>query len=119
MRDPLNDAALMISWDAFSDSIAWRLDFCRLYPDFKHSLEVLTETNHHAILYLSGIDNSPVYDWDTNMLLDEVKNSYTRYMSSYPNSELTPVIAGALTVWKENAYQYNEKVKEYLNSLTF
>ena len=119
MVAPLSDAALVISWDDFSDSIAWTLDFCDKYPGFGRTPDMRAGAGSFARVYLTGIANSQVYDIWTKMMDEEVKNSYIRFMSAYPNSELAPVVASVLDVWKKNGYKYNEKIGAYLDSLAF
>ncbi|MCL1940942.1 MAG: SH3 domain-containing protein [Synergistaceae bacterium] len=119
MIDPFSDAALVIPWDDLSDSIVWMLDFCGKYPDFGRAPIVRAAAKNRSRVYLTGIDNSPVYDFETKMIEEEVKNSYIRFTSAHPNSELAPVVARVLDVWKKNGYKYDEKVGAYLDSLKF
>ncbi len=122
MIDHFDDGTLRVSWGVFGDALAWRLNFCTAHPSFWQTLNMKDRLMTDLGIYLGCIEvGNPlyVYNDETKGLWDEVKESYERFVASYPDSAAMPLVSGALAEWEKNGYKYNDAMDAYLEIVNY
>lgn len=109
-----NDAGLLISWDNLSDRIATWEAFASENPSFFLIPEVKFWHNMYLNTYLTGMDNSRIYSFETDTLELGVYSSYKRFLQMYPQTKSASLIKGYIDVLKRNNFKQTKEVDEYL-----
>ncbi|TLS49281.1 hypothetical protein FE782_25840 [Paenibacillus antri] len=106
-----SDAALIIGWDELAERGVAYEAYLVQYPDAPET-ERAKEMYHTRFLmpYLYGLNNTPVFDFDTFRLLDEVKASYEKTVQAYPDTITAQIVSGFLDALEASDWQVFEKV---------
>ena len=100
------DGGLLISWDELSDRIAGWDRYIAKYPDAPETAKAKDEYyRRYMYIYLTGTDNSGLYDPETQMLKDDVRKSYERYMEKYKDTEGYKAIKDFYEALKKNDFK--------------
>lgn len=108
------DASLMISKNELIKRVVDWGAFITNYPKSAFIESAYFEYRVYIDLLFTGQDNSPVFDWETNMydteLLDLMYTEINEHPSSMASSNFVPFI----NIIKEDKMLNTEKVKEYI-----
>lgn len=74
----LIDAAIYVSFDELAARLIKVEDHIKKYPEGLKNEELLRLYSTYLKLYLSGSDNSPIYNYEDKVILEEVLNSYKK-----------------------------------------
>ena len=75
------DAALKISWEELRKKIIRYEKFVNDYPNLKETKQIVEpQLKWFFDVYIGGLDNTPTFDWDRNVLNSELKNSYKIFL---------------------------------------
>ncbi len=111
LEEPFSeDAILLLSFNKLSERVyAWE-KFIESYPNTK----LTNEANYYYKVYLetllTGLDNSRLFDWNTNILLPEVKKTYEEYKGSYPETRSGKIINEYYQILKHNDFYYSDSI---------
>ncbi len=83
---PFSDGGLVISWDELASIIVEAEAFMTEYEDELLRESVEEYYDWYVLNYFIGMDNSPVFTYDTGEIIPEVKASYETTMRLYPDS---------------------------------
>jgi len=108
------DAALLISWDELSERIATWETFITENPNFLALDEAKDQYTIYLDIYLTGIDNSPLFSFESKTLDNAVKQSYLNFIKQHPETRSAQIVKGFLEVLRRNNYMDNRAVQEYL-----
>lgn len=72
------DAEFLISFDELSERLITVENYIVKYPEGLKYEEVLRLYGAYLRLYLEGSDNTPIYDFETNKIRDDVLSSYKK-----------------------------------------
>ena len=87
------DAAITITWDQLAERIMEIEDYLIAYPgETIRKWQVAEFFINYLYSYLYGQDNTPSYDWQTKVVLDDVIESYKKMEQSYPGTETGMII---------------------------
>ncbi len=114
----LSDGAIIIPWDELADRIANWDYYINKYPDSEES-QFARKNYYKPYLhfYFVGLDNTPTYQYETNILDNQVKNSYERFMEQYPDTEAYKKVKDVYERLEKNEFIYNDELKQYLDAL--
>ncbi len=110
------DAALNISYDELAERILKTEEYIKQYSEGQRYEELLKAYRSKLIIYLSGTDNSPLYDRDTGKFHDKVIESY-RKTSNTKDTSTGFIIRKHLKDIEEADYIMNEDIKNNILSL--
>lgn len=104
------DAGLKISWDELAER-AWKAEsYLKQFPDApEHDYVMKLYTNSYLTMYIIGLNNTPVFDYDTFKLKDEVWNSYSSTIQEHPDSVTATIVSDYMDVLKTTDYQVFQK----------
>lgn len=93
------DGGLMISWDELAERALLAEAFIRKYKDSPEREIVLNQyVNRYLMMYINGLINTPIHDFETFKLHDEVKASYKKTAEEAPQSVTGKLAAQFLVV---------------------
>ena len=109
-----DDAVLTISYDELYDRIINWEDFQIKNPDFFLKQEVEDNLKLYLSTMLTGIDNTPVFDYDTQILLPEIKNIYEKVIAKNDNRKSTEIITKYYNLLKEKEFKQNDDIDRFM-----
>ncbi len=110
----IDDAGLRMSWDELSDRIvAWE-SYASKYPDTPEAVDAMSEAEYYFDIYLTCrfLDNTPMFRND--ILTDDVKASYERFLTTYPTSSFYTIISEYYDLLKQNHFKLTTEAVNYL-----
>jgi hypothetical protein len=108
------DGTILISSDSLTSRIVVWDNFMTKYPDF---VSIKLAQDQYALYlgaYLSGMDNSRVFDPTTNHLNDSTKVSFEAFVVKNPESKSTEVVKAYLELLKSTNFNYTDRVDSFL-----
>jgi len=114
-RHTYSDAAVMISWDELGKRMNDWEKFMDKYPDSDYFSEAESMYNMYRFTFLVGANNTPAYEYPTEILDPELLEAYRNYVSRFPDSSMTPVIEDLMVLLEEESYKKTEKIMEFIN----
>lgn len=85
------DAAFTIPRDEVALKVIAREEYIVRYPDAVYTVQMKRDFESLLYFYLNGIDNSPVFDYDTDILTEEAKLSFENTIKNYPGTKTAAV----------------------------
>ncbi len=114
-KDPLEtDGALLLSPDSIASRlIAWE-DFILSNPEYASINEAEMLYSTYLSAFLSGTDNSPVFDLDDKKLDDRFKIAYETFATTYPERKSAKVVKQYYDLISANGFKYSDKIGDFL-----
>ncbi len=110
---PAKDAALVIGWDEVLDRALSQEKFINQYPDSVKINDVKGLYKKYISFALFGLDNTPLFSYESNTMLKDVKNIYINKLNDNVESNLMNTLRGFLEVLQKNNYRLTEEVEKY------
>jgi len=105
------DAALMISWDELAERMIGSENYLVKYPqDSPRKVEAGRLFLGYFSAYIYGQDNTPTRDYSTNVVLDEVIQSYKKTIAENPDSKAATIISDLLSRLEKNKFLLDENL---------
>ena len=107
-----SDGGLVITWDELAKRTAAAEQYFTQYagtPEAEQAKKLFY--TRYLTTYLYGLDNTPIFDFDTFKLTDEVKASYEHTVKTYPGTKTAAAVQGFLNVLKSTDWQVFTKEK--------
>ncbi|MEM4261098.1 MAG: hypothetical protein QXG00_07690 [Candidatus Woesearchaeota archaeon] len=112
------DAGLQISWEELRKKIIRFETFARKYPNLQETTkEIEPNLKWFLSIYLAGLDNSPVFDWESNKLDNELKKSYETFLKENKASSYYSVIKELYDIYKKYNFQDNGEARKFIYNL--
>ncbi|MFC5701947.1 hypothetical protein ACFPVX_11670 [Cohnella faecalis] len=80
------DAGLVITWEQLADRALAAEAFIRQYPDSPERVKVEDRFANYLNMYLTGLNNTPIFDYETFKALPEVKAQYKKTAEAHPDT---------------------------------
>lgn len=110
------DASLVITFDQLADRVIKTENYIRNYPDGISKEEMLRLYGGYLKLYMEGVGNTPIYDYGTNIIIDEVLESYKK-TSSLEDSITSGIITKYIDAIEENQLKIDESIFSQITAL--
>ncbi len=108
------DAGLLISWEQLRKRIVLWEEFLKDHPNFKENPEIRDYLNIYIRTFLTGMDNSRIYDSNTKKLRTEVKAAFEKYIKENKKSAYYTLVKDYYEMLKNNKFIVSEDSNEYL-----
>jgi len=108
------DGKILIPSDSLTSRIRTWDNFMTKYPDFVSVKLVQDQYAQYLGAYLSGMDNSRVFDPATNHLKDSSKVSFEAFVVNNPEGKSTEVVKAYLELLKSTNFNYTDRVDSFL-----
>jgi hypothetical protein len=110
------DAAVAVPWDKIGEStIAWESMISK-YPESALHTKMQENFEWFSWLFVIGIDNTPVKEYDGTQMYPEAKAAFQNYVKKHPESKITPILKMALDN-KENGNAYIKTMEKAFQAL--
>ena len=111
----VEDAGLNISADKLREYIIFLDNFIKQNPNFVLKHDVNNMLNNYLMIYLEGMDNSPIFDkWDSKKLNPEFKASYEKFLSENKDSKYYQMVEELYNKAKSNNFTWDENLDDWL-----
>jgi len=116
LNEPISkEEALIVSWDELGERVILFEKYLEKYPIAENFDQIQDKYYYYMSSYLYGLNNTPVYEYSTGTLLENVKKSYERFIEKNQKSQTTIIINGYLGKLRENKWKVeNTEVVNYL-----
>lgn len=94
------DGGLTISFEELADGIFKTEDYLKNYPDAERRKEILQEYEFKISAYLSGLPNTPIEDYESKKIREEVLESYR--LTGDKDYEISAIVGEHLKTIEEN-----------------
>jgi hypothetical protein len=109
------DAALLISFEEVGERVRNWEQLLEQNPTLKLQEEAKNYYNLYLSTFLTGLDNSPVFDRGTNKLLPEAKQAFEDYIKKYGESPGSKIVGGYYTILQQNNFLRSADLDNFLN----
>jgi hypothetical protein len=110
------DAGLVISYDELAERILKTENYIQKYSEGKRYEEMLGSYRSKLDIYLSGLDNTPIADYETKKIYKDVVDSYEKTINT-KDSVTAFVVSKYMDTIKENKYIIDKNVTDNVLSL--
>jgi len=105
------------------DSIAYQMivweEFMTKHPGYVLNEEILAQYIDALTLYVTGLEQLPLFDPDTKMIAPDYKASYLRYLEKYPDRESTATVKKFFDLLVSKGFKYDETLDTFLSEVNF
>lgn len=110
------DAGLRISYDNLADRILQTEKFIEKYSQGQRHEEMLGNYKNKLAIYLGGLDNTPIADFTSKRIFDDVLESYKK-VAKVKDSVTAFVVSKYIDAIEENDLIINKDVQDKIVSL--
>lgn len=112
------DAALVISLDELAGRTVKTEKYIGSYPDFVLIKQVKQFHNNYLKAYLLGLNNTPLFDYQTEKAKESFLKSYENTIASQKGTKLAAILEEYLTLLEKSNYMRSEEIMNYINRVT-
>ena len=111
------DAGLVISFEELYKRVVTWEDFINKNPNFILINQAKSNYKEYFNTLLTGTDNSPIYDYETKMILPEIKSLYEKIIKKNEARNSTRKIADLYNKLKNNNFKEIEEISSQSSSV--
>lgn len=115
-KPSIMDAGIVIPVDDFIKRIIKSMDYLNKYPGSPRFEEIKQFNDGMISLYLSGIDNNPVFDSGLKIIPDKLIE-FTNVLAGYEDTDFGMILASYLELLEQEDYMRTEEIEDFLNSI--
>ncbi len=113
-----SDAALTISLDELANRIVKTEKYIETYPDFALSQQVKQFHSWYLKAYLLGLNNTPLFDYQTEKAKDKFLESYETTINSQKGTKLAGIMEEYLALLKKYDYARSDEIMVFTDRMT-
>lgn len=113
-----SDAALTISPDELANRIVKAESFIGSYPDFELVKQVEQFHSYYLQAYLLGLNNTPLFDYQTEKAKDSFTESYEKTITNQKGTKLAGMLEEYMALLKKYDYTKSDEIINYVNKVT-
>jgi len=118
-KTSVSDAAIVIPLDEFVDRIMMLYDFEETFPGFIRIYYIVNMLNGKLWIYMGGIDNTPVFNFSDNSIIQERLDDFKANVVKYEGTRFAEKLNEYLEILENENYKRTQEVADYLDNLTF
>lgn len=111
------DAGIVIPVDDFIQRILKSMKYLEDYPDSPRFDEIKQLNDGRIFVYLSGIDNNPVFDSNQEILPDKLMD-FESNLEKYSDTKFGKILGLYLDLLEQENYIRTQKVDEFLGNIS-
>lgn len=109
------DAGLIIEVDKLRENIIY-LEKMLTNDNFVAKNDVKNTLNFMLEVYLTVIDNTPVFSYDNDILKSDFKNSYEKFLAENQESKYYLIVKHYYDMLKDNNYKKSDKIDSWIRN---
>jgi hypothetical protein len=110
---PAKDAALIIGWDEIIKRGIMQEKFMDQSPDSKRIDDVKQLYKKYMTFALFGLNNTPLFDYDSKIINLEAKAAYLEAIKENNNSNMIKTIRDFMNLLEKNNYKLTSEVENF------
>jgi len=110
------DAGLLISFESLFNRVQNWEDFMGKYPKSFVFIEAKSLYTSYLSTFITGMDNSRTFDYESQKLLPEVKALYEKIIAQNGSRKCQKIVSEYYDLLKANDFKELEKVDDFLKS---
>lgn len=112
------DGGLVIPCDDLRKRIIRFEEFARNHPKLQETeIRISPELKNLVSIYLSGLDNTPAFDWESGTLNKEFKESYELFLKENKTSSYHRLIQQVYDIHKKHNFRKNAEAEKFIDRL--
>lgn len=115
---PAKDGALVIGWDEIIKRALNQEQFINTRKDSVKVDEVRQLYNKYVIFTLYGLNNTPLFSYDTKTLDPEAREVYLNAVADTGDSDYLKTLSGFLDLVRNNNYKLTNEADQYRKNAT-
>lgn len=116
-KTPAEDGGLKISWDELLKRALKQEEFINKYNSSIKINDMKQLYSKYTSFVLYGLNNTPLFSYNTKVMVPEAKESYAKVVKSNSNSTLVSNIKGLLGILEKNNYKLTNEVESYRKNI--
>ncbi|MDD4767355.1 MAG: hypothetical protein PHF87_07210 [Desulfotomaculaceae bacterium] len=113
-----SDAALLISPDELANRTVKTEKYIGNYPDFALIQQVKQFHGYYLKAYLLGLNNTPLFDYQTEKAKDSFIQSYEKTIAENKETKLAGILEEYLSLLDEYDYTKSEEIMDFVTGVT-
>ncbi|GEM_PF-380742 len=110
---PAKDGALVIGWDEVIERALAQENFMAKHSSSAKVGSIKELQKKYIMFILYGLNNTPLFSYDTKMMNPEAKDAYTKVLKEKGDSELLQLLGGYLEILEKSDYKLTEEADKY------
>lgn len=110
---PWSDGGIIISLEDLADRGAWWEKFNRENPYFPLHSETAESERWPRLILVSGSDNTPLYDSESQVITEETKKAWAYIQQKYPGTKLAAAAKEIADLCAAEGWKRTKKVEEF------
>lgn len=110
---PAKDAALVIGWDEVLERALKQEKFINQYSESAKINNVKELYKKYVAFTLFGLNNTPLINYDSKVIVDDAKNIYMNAIESDVDSKLLETLRDFLEILKEDKYKLTDESDQF------
>lgn len=104
------DARLIISFNDLAERIYDWDQYLKNYPDTRMKIEADYFLETYLETYLTGMENTKLFDSKSRILIPEVKQSYESYLMNHGDTKSGMIVQEYYDILKRNHFEYSDSI---------
>lgn len=110
----LNDASINISYEEIAQRLKMCDDMLAQYPDEPLTPQIIACQKYYLAILLAGVDNSPVFDWNTRTLMPQIRQIVELYITEYPDAASTPTLQQFMALAAASNFKQSADIETFI-----
>ncbi|HYE12143.1 MAG TPA: hypothetical protein VEF53_18380, partial [Patescibacteria group bacterium] len=108
------DASIMVNPEELEKRIIQMEDYIKSYDDPRRT-EIMTSLYlGYMMVYMSGTDNTPIFDYDTGTMNAEMFKTFEKAAATYKDTIFGKVMSKYVAILKQESFTNTEKVQDFI-----
>jgi hypothetical protein len=112
------DGAIIISLDELANRVINTENFLEKFGDSQYAKEIKQQYNWYLTAYLIGLNNTPAFSYEDNIIKQEVLSNFKSTMIKYNDSKLADIIKGYVELVTKNELKKTNEVLAFVTKVT-
>lgn len=115
---PAKDGALVISWDEVVERATAQESFIKKYGSSVKLGDMKELHKKYLIFMLYGLNNTPLFSYDTKLMDPEAKAAYERAVKAGGDSEMLQQLGKYMDILEKTDYKLSEEAEQFRKAAT-
>lgn len=110
---PAKDAGLMIGWDEIIKRALAQEEFIVKHGSSAKAESIKKLQKKYISFILHGLDNTPLFWYDTKIMVPEAREAYEKAVKDNENSELAKLLGKYMEILEKSGYKQSKEADEF------
>jgi hypothetical protein len=110
---PAKDAALMIGWDEIMTRALVQENFIKKYESSVKLGDMKQLHNKYLTFILYGTNNTPLFSYDSKVMVPDAKDTYLNELKNENDSELMKTIGNYMDILSKTDYKLSDEAEKF------